>query len=254
MRNLKVYKGAEHPHAAQNPEKLDVAQAQPQECEGLRPWPGNQVLRRPRQLKGAAAACRGAPESRPEARQARPRLCHRQAQERRRPRLDQAGQRARSSSTTRTTRQYFARPVLQMLLQQPLSAASRNDQYDIMATVVGGGLSGQAGAVRHGISKALTYFEPDLRSRAQEGRLPHARQPRRRAQEVRPHESPPQLPVLQALSGARNCETTIGQAATGGLSLFAAGRLARASPGCHIRPGCGDMTLRRPPATFRQAG
>ena len=59
--------------------------------------------------------------------------------------------------------QYFARPVLQMLLQQPLTAANRNTQYDIMATVMGGGLSGQAGAVRHGISKALTYFEPDLR-------------------------------------------------------------------------------------------
>jgi small subunit ribosomal protein S9 len=59
--------------------------------------------------------------------------------------------------------QYFARPVLQMLLQQPLSAANRNTQYDIMVTVMGGGLSGQAGAVRHGISKALTYFEPELR-------------------------------------------------------------------------------------------
>jgi small subunit ribosomal protein S9 len=58
---------------------------------------------------------------------------------------------------------YFARPVLQMLLQQPISAATRDGQYDIMATVKGGGLSGQAGAVRHGISKALTYFEPDLR-------------------------------------------------------------------------------------------
>jgi small subunit ribosomal protein S9 len=58
---------------------------------------------------------------------------------------------------------YFARPVLQMLLQQPLSAANRATQYDINVTVAGGGLSGQAGAVRHGISKALTYFEPDLR-------------------------------------------------------------------------------------------
>ena len=64
---------------------------------------------------------------------------------------------------------YFARPVLQMLLQQPLSAVSRNTQYDINATVVGGGLSGQAGAVRHGISKALTYFEPDLRSVLKKG-------------------------------------------------------------------------------------
>ena len=58
---------------------------------------------------------------------------------------------------------YFARPVLQMILQQPVIAADRKDQYDITATVAGGGLSGQAGAVRHGISKALTYFEPDLR-------------------------------------------------------------------------------------------
>ncbi|RUT32563.1 30S ribosomal protein S9 [Arsenicitalea aurantiaca] len=59
---------------------------------------------------------------------------------------------------------FFARPVLQMILQQPIVAASRNGQYDVIATVSGGGLSGQAGAVRHGISKALTYFEPELRS------------------------------------------------------------------------------------------
>lgn len=58
---------------------------------------------------------------------------------------------------------YFARPVLRMLLQQPFEAASRKDQYDVVATVTGGGLSGQAGAVRHGISKALTYYEPALR-------------------------------------------------------------------------------------------
>ncbi len=65
--------------------------------------------------------------------------------------------------------QYFARPVLQMLLKQPLNAANRSDQYDIVATVMGGGLSGQAGAVRHGISKALTYFEPDLRGVLKKG-------------------------------------------------------------------------------------
>ncbi|MEO8668750.1 MAG: 30S ribosomal protein S9 [Bauldia sp.] len=60
--------------------------------------------------------------------------------------------------------EYFARPVLQMIVQQPILAASRNGQYDINATVAGGGLSGQAGAIRHGISKALTYFEPGLRA------------------------------------------------------------------------------------------
>ena len=64
---------------------------------------------------------------------------------------------------------YFARPVLQMLLQQPLTAANRNTQYDIMATVMGGGLSGQAGAVRHGISKALTHYEPELRTVLKKG-------------------------------------------------------------------------------------
>jgi small subunit ribosomal protein S9 len=58
---------------------------------------------------------------------------------------------------------YFARPVLRMVLQQPLHVANRVGQYDVMVSVKGGGLSGQAGAVRHGISKALTYFEPGLR-------------------------------------------------------------------------------------------
>jgi small subunit ribosomal protein S9 len=58
---------------------------------------------------------------------------------------------------------FFARPVLRMLIQQPLIAANRQSQYDVTCTVSGGGLSGQAGAVRHGISKALTNFEPDLR-------------------------------------------------------------------------------------------
>ncbi|HHB83053.1 MAG TPA: 30S ribosomal protein S9 [Devosia sp.] len=58
---------------------------------------------------------------------------------------------------------YFARPVLRLVLQQPIVAAERTDQYDIVATVSGGGLSGQAGAVRHGLSKALVAFEPALR-------------------------------------------------------------------------------------------
>jgi small subunit ribosomal protein S9 len=59
--------------------------------------------------------------------------------------------------------EYFARPVLQMLIQQPFLVVGRHRQFDVMCTVAGGGLSGQAGAVRHGISKALTYYEPDLR-------------------------------------------------------------------------------------------
>lgn len=59
---------------------------------------------------------------------------------------------------------YFARPVLRMILQQPFGIASRVGQYDVTVDVAGGGLSGQAGAVRHGLSKALTYYEPELRS------------------------------------------------------------------------------------------
>ncbi len=59
---------------------------------------------------------------------------------------------------------YFARPVLQMILKQPIVTAAREGQVDVICTVSGGGLSGQAGAVRHGISKALTHFEPELRS------------------------------------------------------------------------------------------
>ena len=59
---------------------------------------------------------------------------------------------------------FFARPVLRMMISQPLVIANRNGQYDVICNVSGGGLSGQAGAVRHGLSKALTNFEPELRS------------------------------------------------------------------------------------------
>ena len=58
---------------------------------------------------------------------------------------------------------YFARPVLQMILRQPFTVANVEGQFDVMATVKGGGLSGQAGAVKHGISKALQLYEPSLR-------------------------------------------------------------------------------------------
>jgi len=69
----------------------------------------------------------------------------------------------------RTGPEYFARPVLQMIVGQPFKAANRISQYDVWCTVAGGGLSGQAGAVRHGISQALTFFEPDLRSVLKQG-------------------------------------------------------------------------------------
>ena len=65
---------------------------------------------------------------------------------------------------TRPVEVFFARPVLRMLIQQPLVTSNRLGQYDVICSVSGGGLSGQAGAVRHGLAKALTHFEPDLRS------------------------------------------------------------------------------------------
>lgn len=64
---------------------------------------------------------------------------------------------------------YFARPVLRMILRQPLIAANRDGQFDVIVTVNGGGLSGQAGAVRHGISRALVNYEPGLRAALKPG-------------------------------------------------------------------------------------
>ena len=59
---------------------------------------------------------------------------------------------------------YFARPVLRMMIAQPLTVTDRASQFDVVVSVQGSGLSGQAGAIRHGISKALTYYEPGLRA------------------------------------------------------------------------------------------
>src|SRR5688572_20906624 len=70
---------------------------------------------------------------------------------------------------TRSVETFFARPVLRMLIQQPLVASNRNGQYDVVCSVSGGGLSGQAGAVRHGLSKALMTYEPDLRGALKKG-------------------------------------------------------------------------------------
>ena len=64
---------------------------------------------------------------------------------------------------------YFARPVLRMLINQPFLVANRMNQFDVWCTVKGGGLSGQAGAVRHGISRALTFYEPGLRPALKHG-------------------------------------------------------------------------------------
>lgn len=64
---------------------------------------------------------------------------------------------------------YFARPVLRMIMRQPFTACERDGQYDVTCTVSGGGLSGQAGAIRHGIGRALSLYEPDLRPALKRG-------------------------------------------------------------------------------------
>jgi small subunit ribosomal protein S9 len=63
----------------------------------------------------------------------------------------------------KTSDAYFARPVLRMMINQPFKVTNREGEFDVVCTVVGSGLSGQAGAVRHGISKALSDYEPPLR-------------------------------------------------------------------------------------------
>ncbi|NKB44821.1 MAG: 30S ribosomal protein S9 [Alphaproteobacteria bacterium] len=70
---------------------------------------------------------------------------------------------------SRELENYFPRPVLRMLINQPFEVSNRENQFDVYCTVSGGGLSGQAGALRHGISQALTLFEPDLRPALKKG-------------------------------------------------------------------------------------
>ena len=65
---------------------------------------------------------------------------------------------------SKTVDEYFARPVLKMVINQPFVVANRENEFDVICTVKGGGLSGQAGAIRHGISKALNEYEPELRT------------------------------------------------------------------------------------------
>ena len=72
--------------------------------------------------------------------------------------------RGRITINGRDQETYFARPVLRMMIAQPLAVTDRLTQFDVQVTVEGSGLSGQAGAIRHGLSKALTYYEPGLRA------------------------------------------------------------------------------------------
>ena len=94
---------------------------------------------------------------------------------------------------------YFARPTLRLVLNQVFGVTEREGQYDVVCTVKGGGLSGQAGAVKHGISQAITRYEPALRAPVKAAGFLTRDSRIGRAQEVRPRQGSQQLPVLEAL-------------------------------------------------------
>ena len=96
--------------------------------------------------------------------------------------------------------EYFGRETSRMIIRQPFEVTSTAGQYRTDVNVLGGGVSAQAVAIRHGITRALLQVDPELRPRAQEGRLHHARLARGRAQEVRPAQGAQAPAVLQALS------------------------------------------------------
>ncbi len=98
---------------------------------------------------------------------------------------------------------YFPNNVLKMVIKQPLLSTETAERFDIHVTVSGGGPTGQAGAIRHGIARALTEYNARAAQEAQEGRLPDARSPDEGTQEVRPARSARPVPVQQAITKLR---------------------------------------------------
>ena len=96
--------------------------------------------------------------------------------------------------------EYFPSATHRMLATEPLRVTTTAESYDIDATIDGGGVSGQAGALRLGIARALIELDPELRDEPQAGRPPHPGRPREGEQEVRPEEGPQGAPVLEAVS------------------------------------------------------
>ena len=166
--NLRVYEGAEHPHAAQQPDVARRRRAEPQECEErlimaetmLFPRTTSSQRGRRRRARGAAIHVQKLDE------QGRA-----YATGKRKNAIARVWIKPGTGKITVNGRDlavYFARPVLRMMIAAAARRRQpRTGQFDVIVTVAGGGLSGQAGAVRHGISKALTYYEPDLRARAE---------------------------------------------------------------------------------------
>ncbi len=164
--NLRVYAGPEHPHAAQNPRTAGYRRHEPQELkERVTVAESMQSLDQLSTLKTAA------PES-PKYVQKLDKQGRAYATGKRKDAVARVWIKpggGKVEVNTRTVEVYFARPVLRMMIQQPLVATNRQGQFDVICRVSGGGLSGQAGAVRHGISKALLNFEPDLRGALKRG-------------------------------------------------------------------------------------
>ena len=98
--------------------------------------------------------------------------------------------------------EFFGRETGRMIVRQPLEAVELVSRFDITVQVAGGGITGQAGAIRHGITRALIKYDESLRPSAARRRLRHSRRARSRAQESRPPQSPPRPSVLEALSSA----------------------------------------------------
>ena len=169
-KKLKVYAGAEHPHQAQKP--------------------------------GPRAADAGATRVRDE--EIRVSDIQYYGTGRRKTvdgaRLPASRQRARCRSTAATSTSYFPNDVLKMVVSQPLLLTETAEKFDIVVTVAGGGCAGQAGAIRHGISRALLEFNVELRERLKTRRLPDARPAQEGTQEVRSEGRARPLPVQQALS------------------------------------------------------
>ena len=99
--------------------------------------------------------------------------------------------------------EYFPREVLHMRIQTPFEAASAEGRCDVTAKIHGGGVAGQADALRHGIARALEKIDESLRAPLKRGGLPHARCAQEGAQEVRAEGRPRALPVLEALGAVR---------------------------------------------------
>ena len=94
---------------------------------------------------------------------------------------------------------YFGLETLKLIVNQPLELTETKDKYDILVNVIGGGFSGQAGAIRHGISRALCKVDEEYRPALKKSRSDDPRSPRKRTSQIRPEESPQGFPVQQAL-------------------------------------------------------